>query len=240
MPGVTITQRNGEVNQWTTGEGAHYYDYSSSVLGYPNAHPGNDYGMPYGSRIFSPVGGTVILVGSGFYNDERQMGQPQTGELRLRLDNGHELIFGHMAGIHVTPGARINPGQYVGLSGHAGSGPHLHLEYRVPDPAMSSGWRSIDPEEALRGTFTSSLSGNMTGAGIDRPMTFAELMKAGASGGTIFGGATIGSANTWNSWLQKAMKGEIPNTREESLRQQQPTGNSSYGRLGGTRLRGLS
>ena len=232
IDGVTTTQRNGEVNEWTVGAGSGYYDYSTSVLGYANAHPGNDYGMPYNTRIFTPVGGIVeIAGGSGYYNDEAQMGRPQTGEIRIRLDNGHNLIFGHMAGIHVSAGDRVNPGQYVGLSGTAGSGPHLHLEYRIPDQSLSSGWRSIDPEDALRGAFSGTFSGRMEGAGISRPQTFAEMLRAGASGGTIYGGSTLGATqNTWNSWLQSAMRGEIPNRLNESVAQQR-----EYGSIAGNR-----
>lgn len=230
IPGVSITQRNGEVNDWTTGAGAHYYDYAVDYLGYGGAHPGNDYGMPYGTKIFSPVGGEVIIVTSGYYNDEAQMGKPQTGELRVRLDNGHELIFGHMAGIHVAPGTRVQPGQYVGLSGTAGSGPHLHLEYRIPDSSMGSGWRSVDPEDALRGAFTGSFNGTMTGAGIDRPMTYQEMLRASANGQPIYGGATIGgNPNTWNGWLQSAMRGEFD------------AGRVGYGTMtGGTRRQGFT
>jgi murein DD-endopeptidase MepM/ murein hydrolase activator NlpD len=36
----------------------------------------------------------------------------------------------------------------AGLSGVA-NGPHLHLEYRIPDKTLNSGWRAVDARQYL-------------------------------------------------------------------------------------------
>lgn len=204
-----VTQQHGNTGWWVQ-QNPRMYAYSYELLGYLG-HPGTDIGMPIGTDIFTPVGGTVIADGgTGSFRYDPSGNAPKTGEIRIRMDNGHEIIFGHMAGIQVDIGQRVQPGQRVGVSGSAGSGPHLHLEYRVPRDDGS--WAAIDPFEALAGTFTGSFSGQSAGAGITRPQTFQELLRAGASGGTIYGGSEFssGSPNTWNAFLQQAMRGQIP------------------------------
>ena len=84
-----------------------------------------------------------------YYRDETGRHDPATsGELRLRLDNGHELILGHLSQVAVLVGQRVQPGDLVGLSGTAGA-PHLHLEYRLPDRSTASGWRIANPRQYL-------------------------------------------------------------------------------------------
>lgn len=219
-PGVVKTQGNMEVNDWVLdntssvlggrASGAGMYDYAVRQFG-RMGHPGVDYGMPIGTDLFTPVSGTVIVSGgSGYYLHGPSGNQQQTGELRIRLDNGHEIILGHMAGIHVTAGNRVTAGQYVGVSGTYGSGPHLHLEYRVPTTALAGGWDVVDPEEALRGAFAGHYSGRMVGAGIDRPFTFEEMLRLSAAGKPVSMGMTrMASPRTWNSFLQDAMQGRV-------------------------------
>lgn len=206
-----ITQEHGP-SDWAN-KNAWMYEYSYGVLGHLG-HPGIDVGMPVGTRLFSPASGTVIIAGgSGSYENVIGVSAPQTGELRIRLDNGHEVILGHMAGIHVTVGDRVTAGQYVGLSGYTAA-PHLHLEYRIPNPNMSSGWEAVDPREALRGVYGGSFTtaGSVTsGPGIDRPYTYQDILRTGATGGTFYGGMTYSSGNSWNEWLQAFQRGENPN-----------------------------
>lgn len=199
-----LTQHHGNTGAWVQ-QNPGMYDYSYSLLGYLG-HPGIDVGMPIGTDLFSPVSGTVIVAGgSGSFRHDPSGNAPQTGELRIRLDNGHEVILGHMAGVQVVVGDRVQPGQRVGVSGYAGSGPHLHLEYRVP--RADGSWAAIDPYEALGGSFTGSFSGQSQGAGYSRPQTFQELLRAGASGGVIYGGSEFsgGTPNTWGGFLRDQM-----------------------------------
>jgi murein DD-endopeptidase MepM/ murein hydrolase activator NlpD len=129
-------------------------------------HAGVDYSMNTGTKLYTPVGGTVIRSGgSGYYTDERFGNRAGTGELRIKLDNGDEIILGHMQSINVPVGARVSAGQMVGLSGTSNGG-HLHLEYRQWAPGSTpSGYKAIDPRTALGGNFTTPATGGAaTGA----------------------------------------------------------------------------
>src|SRR5680860_878918 len=118
------------------------YGYAAG-LGLPGGHPGIDYAMPSGTRVYVPVSGTVVYGGgSGSYRDYRGDG-PGRGELRIRADNGHIIILGHMSWIPLVPGQRVTAGQYAGLSGSFNGG-HVHLEVRVPGNT-STGWLAVDP-----------------------------------------------------------------------------------------------
>lgn len=109
-----------------------------------NGHPGVDVSMPRNSVLRAPSSGTVIRSGgSGYYCDTSGCG-PGQGELKIKLDNGDEIILGHMSRINVTVGQKVAAGQAVGLSGTQ-NGDHVHVEYRTPDSSTSSGWRAIDP-----------------------------------------------------------------------------------------------
>ncbi len=202
-----VTQPLGQT-AFSTGEGAWMYGNSYQV-GHPQGHTGVDYGMENGTKLYSPVSGEVRAAGgTGFYRDNRYGNAAQTGELRILTDQGHEVILGHMGQIYPTVGTRVNPGDYVGLSGQFGTGPHLHLEYRTPGANTPSGWLAVDPAEALGGAFAGTFQQGVLGAGISRPMTFADLMRAGASGQTIYPGATMSTGSGWHDWLRGAMKGE--------------------------------
>lgn len=130
------------------------YSYATRYGG--QGHVGLDISLPVGTRQFSPVAGTVIRTGgTGYYTDERYGNRPGTGELRIKLDNGDEVILGHLGNIGVQVGQRVNPGDFVGLSGTANGG-HTHLEYRRYTPgATASGYTAVDPRQALGGAFSS-------------------------------------------------------------------------------------
>lgn len=138
--------------------------YSYATAYGVTGHAGIDVGMTYGSSVYSPTGGTVIRAGgTGYYCDDSGCG-PGKGELKIKLDNGHELIIGHMSNISVQVGQRVNAGMFVGKSGSAGTGAHIHVEYRRPDSGTSAGWRAIDPRQALNGNVTAT-GGGGTGVG---------------------------------------------------------------------------
>lgn len=218
-----ITQEHGPT-EWSLGAGRWMYEYSVGVLG-TYGHPGIDVGMPAGTKIYSPGGGTVIRTGSGSYNHYGAALGPKTGELRIRMDNGDELILGHMAGINVNIGDRVTAGSFVGLSGNM-NGDHLHLEYRTPDPKMSSGWRAVDPRQVLSGQFTGYNQGAKTGLGYTTPLTFQNLMLAGAKGQPIPAGANFvqgGGNSSWTNWLANTMRGQ--------QNQQTRAGGLDYGKI---------
>lgn len=124
------------------------YAYETTYGMQPGQHTGLDLGVAAGSQLYTPVGGTVQFAGgTGFYRDEDENGGydgPGVGELMIQLDNGDQLILGHMRQITVQAGQRINPGAFVGYSG-AANGPHVHVEVRMHDPSLASGYRIVDP-----------------------------------------------------------------------------------------------
>lgn len=143
----TITQEFGKTD---FSEGNPIYDYGAQFG--TEGHTGLDVGLPDGSRLFAPVGGTIVIAGgSGFYKDESGTRNPATsGEIRIKLDNGDEVILGHTASISVRVGQRVRPGDFLGASGTA-NGPHLHLEYRRYTPGKTgSGYTIVDPRTVLR------------------------------------------------------------------------------------------
>jgi murein DD-endopeptidase MepM/ murein hydrolase activator NlpD len=153
-----ISQPFGQT-AFSMGAGSWMYGYAAG-LGVPLAHPGIDYSMPHGTRLYIPVSGTVVYAGgTGWFRDSRGDGAGR-GELRIRTDNGHEIIFGHMSWIPLFPGQRVVAGELAGLSGSF-NGDHLHLEVRVPGNT-SSGWQAIDPSRYFAGA-TSAYRNQVTG-----------------------------------------------------------------------------
>ncbi len=134
------------------------YDYATS-LGV-QGHAGVDVGMPSGTKIYAPSGGTVIYGGgSGYYQNAGGDGAGR-GEFRLQMDNGDILILGHMSSIALVPGQRIEAGSYVGTSGSY-NGDHLHYEVRKSTPgATSSGYTAVDPRQYFNGTSLTQQAGS--------------------------------------------------------------------------------
>lgn len=126
------------------------YDYGASVG--VSGHAGLDIGLGYGTALYAPAGGTVVIAGgSGYYRDERGGDGPGRGELRVQMDNGDIYILGHMASINLVPGQRIEAGAMVGTSGSF-NGSHLHYEVRKNTPgATSSGYTAVDPRQYFNG-----------------------------------------------------------------------------------------
>lgn len=147
-----ITSENGVSNGMPAG----WYAYADDV-GLPyGTHPGLDVAAPVGTRLYLPPGltGIVEIADGSDYGYDPNGGVassgPQTGQLRIRLSNGDVLIFGHMKYISFRPNQTVYGGNYLGLSGIAGSGAHVHMEYRIRDSSTTSGWRSVDPRQYLR------------------------------------------------------------------------------------------
>jgi murein DD-endopeptidase MepM/ murein hydrolase activator NlpD len=146
-------QFNGAPQSW-------YYNIDDEY-GIPvGTHAGLDVAMPNGTALYMPKGfvGTVEWAsGEAGYGYDPSGGVarsgPGTGELRIRGRDasGREftMVFGHMQRIYWTPGQTIRGGQMLGLSGTAGSGAHVHFEYRIPGNT-STGWIAVDPRSYLR------------------------------------------------------------------------------------------
>ena len=79
--------------------------------------------------------------GTPYFQDETSYA---AGELKFRLGDGTEVIFGHMSNIALYSGQSVGSGQYAGESGTANGG-HVHIEVRIPSNAYGSGFATVDP-----------------------------------------------------------------------------------------------
>lgn len=121
-------------------------------------HTGLDIPMVYGTAYRAPASGTVMCAGTGVGQGSDGGGCAAfsdmigggAGRVEVLLDNGAVLIFGHSASSALRPGQHFNAGQVLGTSGGENS-PHIHLEARVRDSSMPSGWRIVDPRTVLGG-----------------------------------------------------------------------------------------
>jgi murein DD-endopeptidase MepM/ murein hydrolase activator NlpD len=92
------------------------------VLGTPRPHYGQDFEVPYGTRVYATGDGSVVESGwnsGGFGNC-------------IVIDHGYGLqsVYGHLSDIKVVTGQNVKRGDLVGISGSSGlsSGPHLHYQ----------------------------------------------------------------------------------------------------------------
>jgi hypothetical protein len=102
----------------------------------------------------------------------------------------------------------------VGQSGYP-AGPHLHLEYRIPNSNMSSNWEAVDPRLYIAGGIIPGNQQTYTGIGSGyMPFTYKNLLLAGAKGMDIPQGSTTyasgGGSNSWNAMLRQLMSGQVP------------------------------
>lgn len=177
------------------------YDYTLGVSG----HPGLDIGTPLGTNTYTPVSGTVITAGgTPYFTDERYGSTPGTGELRIQLDNGDQIVLGHMQSIGVQVGQRVSAGMLVGQSGTY-NGPHIHAEYLRAGANTSSGFQAVDIRQALGGNFSGMLGGGssgvkdpgLTGAGYTGVRPLGRLRSTGSTG--MMMGAPYGAGSGFSS-----------------------------------------
>ena len=142
--GATVTSEHGQdVTEWNPD--CSWYQYGLDLCLNGCQHPGMDIGIERGTALFAAQGGTVEFAGwSSFYRPHH---------VDIVTDDGSLHIYAHMWEVDpdVVAGARVEAGQYIGLSGEQtiagtmepdGSGAHLHFEVR-------SGGCAVDPEPSL-------------------------------------------------------------------------------------------
>lgn len=121
--GYTLTSRWGEVSSlWSS------------------YHTGLDFAAASGAEIWSIAHGVVIET---TYDDSY-------GYLvKVELDDGTQVWYAHQTEYVVEEGQEVNPGDLIGYVGDTGNttGPHLHLEVRVPDGTEDGD--DVDPYDAL-------------------------------------------------------------------------------------------
>ena len=101
-----------------------------------------DFDMPIGTPVVAARGGTVLTVHDGFPPGgwEEKYRDRSNGVVVLH-DDGTLGEYGHLSvGVRVKEGARVEPGDLLGLSGNSGyaMGPHLHFEVGVQRPGAEA------------------------------------------------------------------------------------------------------
>jgi murein DD-endopeptidase MepM/ murein hydrolase activator NlpD len=114
------------------------------VLGIGRMHYGQDFEVPYGTRVYATGDGRVVESGyntGGFGN-------------YVIIDHGYGLqsIYAHLSKINVPRDINVKRGDLIGLSGSSGSstGPHLHYQinkYGSPINAINFFNNDITREE---------------------------------------------------------------------------------------------
>jgi murein DD-endopeptidase MepM/ murein hydrolase activator NlpD len=86
-------------------------------------HKGLDIGMKRGTKLYSCFDGIVRYAkfNKGGYGNL----------IIIRHYNGLETYYAHLDFINVKPNQKVSAGELIGLSGTAGTGPHLHFEVRI-------------------------------------------------------------------------------------------------------------
>jgi murein DD-endopeptidase MepM/ murein hydrolase activator NlpD len=106
--------------------GTEFAKQNSSVYGGRAYHPGVDFGVPSGTKIFAPLAGTVRATG----NTDAVPGCYSWGKWTL-IDhaNGLSTLYAHQSVQSVVPGQQVATGEVIGYSGNTGysTGPHLHF-----------------------------------------------------------------------------------------------------------------
>lgn len=163
--------------------------YAYSVAYGAEGHIGIDISTPVGTPIYAPTGGTIVTAGgTGHYRDFFGQG---LGEIKMRLPNGDEVIFGHSSHMAqgVGVGTVVQPGQLIGYSGGE-NGPHIHLEVRVAGANTSSGYQAVDPRDYFGGSFTGApaAGGQQTGGAMtySGPQDLGKLLARGVGRGSSY------------------------------------------------------
>ena len=106
--------------------GTEFAKQNASVYGGRAYHPGVDFGVPRGTKIFAPLSGTVRATG----DTDLVSGCYSWGKWTL-IDhpNGLSTLYAHQSVISVSPGQQVQTGEVIGYSGNTGysTGPHLHF-----------------------------------------------------------------------------------------------------------------
>lgn len=130
------------------------FEQITSVHPASHPHTGIDIVLPSGTPIFSPVDGVVSRI-----MDFK--GESLGKAIAIKLENGKELIFGHLSSIDINKvGEHVYVGEHIANSGNTGNSTGAHLHIALKDLATD---KFIDPakyEKAFE-----SIQKNMLGEG---------------------------------------------------------------------------
>jgi murein DD-endopeptidase MepM/ murein hydrolase activator NlpD len=132
-----------EANQWVlpvVGYTITAEWHDTSYLWSSGYHTGLDFSAPAGAEIVSVARGIVT---------EATWDDAYGNLVKVELEDGTAIWYAHQTSYVVEVGQEVNPGDLIGYVGDTGNttGPHLHLEVRIPDGSEDG--QDVDPYDAL-------------------------------------------------------------------------------------------
>jgi murein DD-endopeptidase MepM/ murein hydrolase activator NlpD len=85
-------------------------------------HPGVDFSMDVGTKLYPVSAGEVVLKKAGWFGYGNMV--------MIKHDDGSQALYAHLSQFVAKVGDRVDKDSVVGLSGNSGwsTGPHLHLQ----------------------------------------------------------------------------------------------------------------
>lgn len=125
-----------------------HWGVSRCINGSCKKHNGMDMRAPTGTKLYSPVTGTIVAT----YNRAKENTGNSVGNgnyVRINADNGTQVVMIHMEAVlsSIITGGRVLAGQMIGTSNNTGGsyGSHLHITvYKSQNNRSSS--NTTDPK----------------------------------------------------------------------------------------------
>ncbi|MEI6494633.1 MAG: M23 family metallopeptidase [bacterium] len=91
-----------------------------------HGHNGVDLQTYGGDNVYAAASGKIIVAKNGGYNGG------YGSYVVISHSNGTQTLYGHLSGVNVSQGQRVDQGQTIGYEGSTGrsTGTHLHFEVR--------------------------------------------------------------------------------------------------------------
>lgn len=124
------------------------FTYGSTCAGYASNQKFGIVGCKHGGMdVLMPVGTPLYAYDAGYIDSSGTASNGQSF-IGLRLNNGHRIAINHLQNV-IPLGTTVTAGQKIaeiGPHGPTGYKEHAHIDYRIPDASLASGWRIVDPE----------------------------------------------------------------------------------------------
>lgn len=93
-------------------------------------HPGIDFAVPEGTKVFACADGKIVKSGR-----KRGLGK----RIIINHQNGYKTVYAHLDKLNVGVGEKVKKGQKIGTVGMTGKSliPHLHYEIRFHDKPIN-------------------------------------------------------------------------------------------------------
>jgi hypothetical protein len=154
---VAVTPAAAQESPWWRGDRALILGYGCTAIqlepsdprfacpaGAGHVHEAMDFDLAYGTRVYAGRPGLVTAVG-GAGSDGHDYGP---NYVRIWLDEGDDVLLGHLSRAVVKAGDRVLVGTLIGYSGDLGATDVPNLDFSAR-PHGSTSYDSIDPSRFL-------------------------------------------------------------------------------------------